>query len=89
MNDNGLNEISDLEKVRSQRRLVNTLNNLVEEARNGTLTCAAVRVYYKDGSSEVKMIGGTPQEQAEVLAKLEAMEGEGESADGGIAPRFR
>jgi len=38
------------------------------------LRCAAIRVFYKDGTTEIKVIGGTPEEQAEALARLEVEE---------------
>jgi hypothetical protein len=34
----------------------------------------AFRVYYKDGTGEVKAVGGTAEEQAEALTRLEAKE---------------
>lgn len=72
--DKQLTRIADLEKIRSQRRLTNTLNNLVDEAASGNLRCAAIRMFYKDGTSKIHVIGGTPEEQAEALARLEAEE---------------
>lgn len=69
--------IADLEKVRNQRRLTNTFRHLLDEARAGKVKCFASRVYYKDGTSELVVAGGTPEEQATVRAKLEAMEAEG------------
>ena len=69
--------IADLEKVRNQRRLTNTFRHLLDEALAGKVKCFASRVYYKDGTSELVVAGGTPEEQATVRAKLEAMEAEG------------
>ena len=71
--------VMDLEKARNRRQVTRVLQNLLEEARNGTLKCAAIRAYYKDGTSEVKLIGGTSDEQAEALAKLEAEEAKGKA----------
>jgi hypothetical protein len=48
----------------------------LDEARAGKVKCFASRVYYKDGTSELVVIGGTPEEQAAVRAKLEVMEAE-------------
>ena len=67
---------ADLEKVRKQRRLTNTLHHLLDEARAGNVKCFASRLYYKDGTSELVVAGGTLAEQAAVRAKLEAMEAE-------------
>lgn len=75
--DRRFTDIADLENARSRRRLTNTLNNLLDEAVKGTLRCAAIRMYYKDGTNEVKVIGGTLEEQAEALARLEAEEAKG------------
>ncbi|PTQ76069.1 hypothetical protein C8R21_1822 [Nitrosospira multiformis] len=72
--DTSSTEVADLDEKRNQRRITDALNNLLEDARNGRLKCAAIRLYYKDGSSEVKVVGGTPEEQAGALAKLEAKE---------------
>lgn len=72
-------KVADLEKVRKQRRLTNTLRHLLDDARAGKVKCFASRVYYKDGTSELVVAGGTPEEQAAVRAKLEAMEGEAET----------
>ena len=69
--------IADLEKVRNQRRLTNTFRHLLDEARAGKVKFFASRVYYKDGTSELVVAGGTLEEQAAVRAKLEAMEAEG------------
>jgi hypothetical protein len=65
-----------LDEKRNLRRVTDTLNNLLKDARDGRLKCAAIRLYYKDDSSEVKVIGGTPEEQTETLtlARLEAKE---------------
>jgi hypothetical protein len=68
--------VIDLEKTRNKRRITRTLDNLLADALTGVLTCAAIRVYYKDGSSELKVIGGTPKQQAECRARLEAKEAE-------------
>ena len=75
--DKRLTGIADLEKVRKQRRLTNTLRHLLDEAHAGKIRCFASRVHYKDGTSELIVAGGTPEEQAEVRARLEAMEAEG------------
>lgn len=75
--DTSTTEIADLDEKRNQRRVTKALNNLLKEARNGTLQCAAIRLFYKDGTSEVKLIGGTLEEQAETLARLEAEEVKG------------
>ena len=72
--DTSSTEVADLDEKRNQRRVMETLNNLLKDARNGKLKCAAIRLYYKDDSSEVKVVGGTPEEQAEALARLEAKE---------------
>ena len=69
--------IADLEKVRNKRRLTNTFRHLLDEARAGKVKCFASRVYYKDGTSELVVAGGTPEEQATVRAEMEAMEAEG------------
>lgn len=74
--DKRLTGIADLEKVRNQRQLTNTFRHLLDEARAGKVRCFASRVYYKDGTSELVVAGGTPEEQAEVRARLEAMEAE-------------
>lgn len=57
-------EVANLEKVRKQRRLTNTFRHLLNEARTGKERCFAPRVYYKDGTSELVVAGGTPKEQA-------------------------
>ena len=77
--DKYLTRITELEKVRSQRQLTNTLHHLVDDARAGKVRCFASRVYYKDGTSELIVAGGTLEEQAEVRARLEAMEAEMEA----------
>lgn len=69
-------EVADLEKARKQRRLTDTLRHLADEAHAGNVKCFASRLYYKDGTSELVVAGGTFAEQAEVRAKLEAMEAE-------------
>lgn len=68
--------IADLEKVRKQRRLTNTFRHLLDEARAGNVRCFVSRLYYKDGTSELVVAGGTLEEQAAVRTKLEAMEAE-------------
>jgi hypothetical protein len=73
-NDTSSTEIADLDEKRNQRRVTDALNNLLKDARNGKLKCAAIRLYYRDGSSEVKVVGGTPEERTEALAQLEAKE---------------
>lgn len=73
-NDTSSTEVTDLDEKRNQRRVTDALNNLLKDAQNGKLKCAAIRLYYRDGSSEVKVVGGTPEEQAGALAKLEAKE---------------
>lgn len=75
--DTSTTKIEDLDEKRNRRRVTNALNNLLKDTRNGTLKCAAIRLYYKDGTSEVKVIGGKPEEQAETLARLEAEEVKG------------
>ena len=84
--DKRLTGIADLEKVRKQRRLTNTLRHLLDEARAGKVRCFASRVHYKDGTSELIVAGGTPEEQAEVRARLEAMEAEMEALIAEIRP---
>lgn len=75
--DTSTTEIDDLDEKRNQRRVTKALDNLLQDARDGTLQCAAIRLYYKDGTSELKVIGGTSEEQAETLARLEAEEAKG------------
>ena len=84
--DTRLTEIADLDKVRNQRRLTNTLRHLLDEARAGKVKCFASRLYYKDGTSELVVAGGTPEEQAAVRAKLEAMEAEVEALMAELRP---
>lgn len=72
-------KVADLEKVQKQRRLTNTLRHLLDDARAGKVKCFASRVYYKDGTSELVVAGGTPEGQAAVRTKLEAMEAEAET----------
>ena len=66
--------VIDLEKARNRRQVTRALKNILGKTRNGTRKCTAIRVHYMDGTSEVKVIGGKPEEQAEALAKLEAEE---------------
>lgn len=63
-----------LEKIRLQRRIEKTLASLLDEAHRGIVKCIAFRVYYKDGTSEIKAVGGTIEEQNEALVRLEAKE---------------
>jgi hypothetical protein len=77
MDDDTLDGVIELEKARNQRRLVNTLERLAQDAANGSLQCMAVRVFYKDGTSEVVVAGGTSEEQAVLRARLEEMEAKG------------
>ncbi|ODT85183.1 MAG: hypothetical protein ABS69_01025 [Nitrosomonadales bacterium SCN 54-20] len=77
MDDDTLNGITELEKVRNKRRLVNTLERLAQDAANGSLRCMAIRVFYKDGTSKLVVAGGTPEEQAALCGKLEEMEAKG------------
>ncbi|KIO48699.1 hypothetical protein [Nitrosospira sp. NpAV] len=74
--DKRLTGIADMEKARKQRRLTNTFRHLLDEARAGNVKCFASRLYYKDGTSELVVVGGTLEEQAVIRAKLEAMEAE-------------
>jgi hypothetical protein len=73
-NDTSSTEVTDLDEKRNQRRVTDALNNLLKDAQNGKLKCAAIRLYYRDGSSEVKVVGGTPEERTEALAQLQAKE---------------
>jgi hypothetical protein len=77
MDDDTLDGITELEKVRSKRRLVNTLERLARDASTGSLRCMAMRVFYKDGTSKLVVAGGTPEEQAALCARLEEMEAKG------------
>lgn len=77
MGDDTLNGITELEKVRNQRRLVNTLERLARDAATGSLRCMAMRVFYKDGTSKLVVAGGTSEEQAALCARLEEMEAKG------------
>ena len=86
MDDNMLDGITELEKVRNKRRLVNTFERLAYEASIGVLQCMAVRVFYKDGTSKLVVAGGTPEEQAVLCAKLEEMEAKGRALMGKLRP---
>jgi hypothetical protein len=77
MDDDALDGITELEKVRNKRRLVNTLERLARDASTGSLRCMAMRVFYKDGTSKLVVAGGTPEEQAALCARLEEMEAKG------------
>jgi hypothetical protein len=77
MDDDTLDGITELEKIRSKRRLVNTLERLARDASTGSLRCMAMRVFYKDGTSKLVVAGGTPEEQAALCARLEEMEAKG------------
>lgn len=78
-NDTSIVKIIDLDEKRNKQRVAEALNNLLKHARNGKLKCAAIRLHYKDGTSVLKVIGGTPEEQAETIAKLEAEEAKGKA----------
>ena len=54
--DTSSTEAADLDEKRDQGKVTDTLNNLLKNARNGRLKCAAIRLYYKDGSSYLRAI---------------------------------
>ena len=41
--DTSPTEVTDLDEKRNQRRVTDALNNLLKDARNGRLKCAAIR----------------------------------------------
>lgn len=70
--DTGRFALGDLEMARTHHRLREVRGKILD----GTIECCAIRLYLKDGTSPLVVIGGTSEERIAVRARLEEKEAE-------------